>query len=159
MIGRRSLGSVLLLGVGAAAMLAVGRVAAGAPGGPDGPAALVNPMIGTASYSHKSADNGDTFPGPDMPFGMIQWSPDAFPARAYGGGYDYDAQPDPRLQPQPPQRRGLRLGRRRPDPPAGRPDPGRPAAGDGALLARRRDRPGRLLPGHHQPRPPRRTAR
>jgi predicted alpha-1,2-mannosidase len=90
-IGRRSLGSVLLLGVGAAATLAVGRVAASVPGGPGGPAALVNPMIGTSSYSHKSADNGDTFPGPDMPFGMIQWSPDAFPSRAYGGGYDYDA--------------------------------------------------------------------
>jgi predicted alpha-1,2-mannosidase len=90
-IGRRWIGSALLLGAGAAAVLAAGRAAAGPPAALDGPAALVNPMIGTASYSHKSADSGDTFPGPDMPFGMIQWSPDAFPARAYGGGYSYDA--------------------------------------------------------------------
>jgi len=88
-IGRRWIGSALLLGVGVSAVLVAVRAAAGPPAALDGPAALVNPMIGTASYSGRSADRGDTFPGPDMPFGMIQWSPDAFPARAYGGGYSY----------------------------------------------------------------------
>jgi predicted alpha-1,2-mannosidase len=46
------------------------------------PAALVNTFIGTAG-------GGNVFPGPDVPFGMIQWSPDSYPNRPYGGGYDY----------------------------------------------------------------------
>lgn len=45
------------------------------------PASLVNPLIGTAN-------GGDTFPGADQPFGMIQWSPDT-PSRPPGGGYQY----------------------------------------------------------------------
>jgi putative alpha-1,2-mannosidase len=43
------------------------------------PTTLVNPFIGTAN-------GGDTFPGADMPFGMIQWSPDT-PNRPAGGNY------------------------------------------------------------------------
>jgi predicted alpha-1,2-mannosidase len=47
------------------------------------PAALVNPFIGT--------DNGgDTFPGADVPFGMVQWSPDTV-IRPDGGGYEYNS--------------------------------------------------------------------
>jgi predicted alpha-1,2-mannosidase len=46
------------------------------------PAALVNPLIGTSGGVNE-------FPGPDMPFGMIQWSPDTYPSRPVGGGYDY----------------------------------------------------------------------
>ena len=46
------------------------------------PAALVNPMIGTAAF-------GNTFPGPSVPFGMLQWGPDSSPR--YGGGYGYEA--------------------------------------------------------------------
>jgi predicted alpha-1,2-mannosidase len=46
------------------------------------PAALVNPLIGTAG-------GVNAFPGPDMPFGMIQWSPDTSPDRSEGGGYNY----------------------------------------------------------------------
>ena len=45
------------------------------------PASLVNPFIGTTN-------GGDTFPGADMPFGMIQWSPDTN-NRPEGGGYQY----------------------------------------------------------------------
>jgi predicted alpha-1,2-mannosidase len=48
------------------------------------PAALVNPIVGTSGAV-------DTFPGPDMPFGMIQWSPDTAPQRPAGGGYEYDS--------------------------------------------------------------------
>src|SRR6202012_4533651 len=48
------------------------------------PASLVNPFIGTSGAV-------DTFPGPDMPFGMIQWSPDTSPDRPEGGGYSYSA--------------------------------------------------------------------
>ncbi|MFC1415465.1 lectin [Streptacidiphilus cavernicola] len=48
------------------------------------PAALVNPLIGTSGAV-------DTFPGPDMPNGMLQWSPDTTPNRTDGGGYEYDS--------------------------------------------------------------------
>jgi predicted alpha-1,2-mannosidase len=47
------------------------------------PASLVNPLIGTSGAV-------DTFPGPDMPFGMMQWSPDTSPNRPDGGGYEYN---------------------------------------------------------------------
>jgi predicted alpha-1,2-mannosidase len=46
------------------------------------PAALVNPFIGTTN-------GGDTFPGADAPFGMVQWSPDTT-SRPDGGGYSYN---------------------------------------------------------------------
>jgi predicted alpha-1,2-mannosidase len=46
------------------------------------PASLVNPFIGTSGGVNE-------FPGPDMPFGMMQWGPDTFPDRADGGGYTY----------------------------------------------------------------------
>jgi predicted alpha-1,2-mannosidase len=45
------------------------------------PASLVNPLIGTSGYV-------DDFPGADVPFGMVQWSPDT-PSRPAGGGYEY----------------------------------------------------------------------
>ena len=46
------------------------------------PASLVNPFIGTTN-------SGDDFPGADVPFGMVQWSPDT-PSRPDGGGYQYN---------------------------------------------------------------------
>jgi len=53
------------------------------------PAALVNPLIGTAN-------GGNVFPGATMPFGMIQFSPEATPVNtkrmiAAPGGYEYRA--------------------------------------------------------------------
>ncbi len=45
------------------------------------PASLVNPLLGTSNA-------GDTFPGADTPFGMVQWSPDT-PSRPAGGNYSY----------------------------------------------------------------------
>ncbi|MCD9874717.1 lectin [Streptomyces guryensis] len=47
------------------------------------PASLVNPFIGTSGAV-------DTFPGPDMPAGMVQWGPDTTPHRPDGGGYEYN---------------------------------------------------------------------
>ncbi|MGH3399882.1 MAG: GH92 family glycosyl hydrolase [Streptosporangiaceae bacterium] len=32
---------------------------------------------------------GNTFPGADVPYGMVQWSPDTLPDRNAGGGYGY----------------------------------------------------------------------
>ena len=46
------------------------------------PASLVNPFIGTSNAA-------DDFPGADVPFGMVQWSPDT-PSRPDGGGYEYN---------------------------------------------------------------------
>src|SRR6202000_445025 len=45
------------------------------------PASIVNPFIGTSNAA-------DDFPGADVPFGMVQWSPDT-PSRPSGGGYEY----------------------------------------------------------------------
>ncbi|MGW4523693.1 lectin [Amycolatopsis sp. NPDC004378] len=46
------------------------------------PASLVDPFIGTSNAA-------DDFPGADVPFGMVQWSPDT-PSRPDGGGYEYN---------------------------------------------------------------------
>jgi predicted alpha-1,2-mannosidase len=44
---------------------------------------FVDPFIGTAG-------GGDTFPGADLPFGMVQWSPDTLPRGSITpGGYSY----------------------------------------------------------------------
>ncbi|QMU76599.1 glycoside hydrolase family 92 protein [Streptacidiphilus sp. PB12-B1b] len=74
-----------LLAVGAA--LAVGAGTSPLPAAPAAaaavaaPAGLVDPFIGTTNAA-------DDFPGADLPFGMVQWSPDT-PSRPDGGGYDY----------------------------------------------------------------------
>ncbi|GAA2011529.1 hypothetical protein GCM10009839_02030 [Catenulispora yoronensis] len=60
----------------------VAPTAAEAAAGPvTNPASIVNPLLGTSN-------GGDTFPGADAPFGMVQWSPDT-PKRPAGGNYDY----------------------------------------------------------------------
>jgi predicted alpha-1,2-mannosidase len=78
----------------AAAVIAGAGVALGArqPSGASqyvsDPAALVNPLIG-------SANGGNTFPGAVVPFGMVQWSPETTRGDhsrvAAPGGYAYDA--------------------------------------------------------------------
>jgi predicted alpha-1,2-mannosidase len=55
---------------------------AAAPKAVTDPAGLVNPLIGTSG-------SVDDFPGADVPFGMVQWSPDT-PSRPAGGGYEYN---------------------------------------------------------------------
>ena len=80
---RRKLAVVSVLGMAVLPLQGLGAVDASAatPLVTD-PAALVNPLIGTSGEV-------DTFPGPDMPFGMLQWGPDTTPDRALGGGYEY----------------------------------------------------------------------
>jgi len=46
------------------------------------PASLVDTRTWTSG-------GGNTFPGADVPFGMVQWSPDTMPDRNAGGGYGY----------------------------------------------------------------------
>ena len=65
-----------------APLVPASATAAAAPQQVTDPASLVNPFIGTSN-------NGDTFPGADAPFGMVQWSPDTKPNRPGGGGYYY----------------------------------------------------------------------
>ena len=53
------------------------------------PAGLVEPMDGTGTGPVNPGAVGE-FPGADLPFGMIQWSPDTVPnTAASGGGYSY----------------------------------------------------------------------
>ena len=57
------------------------------------PAALVHPLDGTATGPVSPGTVGE-FPGADVPFGMLQWSPDTSPnAVQSGGGYDYGDSP------------------------------------------------------------------
>jgi predicted alpha-1,2-mannosidase len=46
------------------------------------PASLVDTRTWTTG-------GGNTFPGADVPYGMVQWSPDTMPHRNAGGGYAY----------------------------------------------------------------------
>ena len=66
--------------------------AMGAPGPSTsavGPAALVRPLDGTGTGPVSPGTVGE-FPGADVPFGMLQWSPDTRPDAAQaGGGYSY----------------------------------------------------------------------
>jgi predicted alpha-1,2-mannosidase len=47
------------------------------------PASLVNTTVMTTG-------GGNDFPGVDVPFGMVQWSPDTSPNRSAGGGYNFN---------------------------------------------------------------------
>jgi predicted alpha-1,2-mannosidase len=61
-----------------------------APGTVVDAAALVRPMDGTATGAVDPGTVGQ-FPGADVPFGMLQWSPDTSPDTVQaGGGYSYD---------------------------------------------------------------------
>jgi predicted alpha-1,2-mannosidase len=51
-------------------------------------AALVDTRTWTSARTQTSG-GGNTFPGADVPFGMVQWSPDTMPDRTDGGGYTY----------------------------------------------------------------------
>ncbi len=60
-----------------------------ASGASSDPASLVNPLVGTTN-------GGNVFPGATMPFGMVQFSPEATPVNikrpiAAPGGYEYRA--------------------------------------------------------------------
>ncbi|MGW5351458.1 lectin [Streptomyces sp. NPDC004031] len=77
-----------VIGVLAAASLAVAGMCAPATAAAraaalvTSPATLVNPLVGTTNQAND-------FPGADVPFGMVQWSPDT-PSRPPGGGYEYN---------------------------------------------------------------------
>ncbi|WP_256725600.1 lectin [Streptomyces sp. IMTB 2501] len=77
---------ISVLGIAALPLPAIGDAHAASAATPalvQDPASLVNPLIGTSGEV-------DTFPGPDMPAGMVQWGPDTTPDRPSGGGYEYN---------------------------------------------------------------------
>ncbi|WP_163512927.1 lectin [Fodinicola acaciae] len=80
---RRKLASLSAAAVLVAAALTPTAAEAAAPKPVTDPASLVNTLIGTSGAVN-------TFPGADMPVGMIQWSPDTSPHRTQGGGYEYN---------------------------------------------------------------------
>jgi predicted alpha-1,2-mannosidase len=51
-----------------------------------GPVSNVAALVDTRTWT---SGGGNTFPGADVPFGMVQWSPDTSPDRNAGGGYNY----------------------------------------------------------------------
>jgi predicted alpha-1,2-mannosidase len=68
---------------------AMSAAAASAPGLVSEPASLVNPLAGTGTGNAVVGTIGE-FPGADVPFGMMQWSPDTTPDAAQAGsGYAY----------------------------------------------------------------------
>ena len=81
-------GALALAAVGGSASLAAAASPGATPAGSATPhlagrySDYVNPLIGTSGYV-------DTFPGPDVPFGMVQLEPDTSPDRPAGGGYEY----------------------------------------------------------------------
>ena len=52
------------------------------------PAATIGNLARLVDTKDATGD-GNTFPGADAPFGMVQWSPDTKPSYKPGGGYDY----------------------------------------------------------------------
>ena len=54
-------------------------------------AALVSDPASVVDARVMSTGGGNDFPGVDMPFGMVQWSPDTSPSRPLGGGYSFNA--------------------------------------------------------------------
>ncbi|MGW1747557.1 lectin [Streptomyces sp. NPDC002092] len=84
----RALLRTLTTGAAALALAVSGQLAgaAGAVAATADPVSSVNPYIGTGGNSDFSA--GNTFPGADVPHGMLQWSPDTT-SRPKGGGYNH----------------------------------------------------------------------
>lgn len=80
------------------AALEVPAIAAGAPHGRSPLTSYVNPFVGTKAANQPRNGNGNTFPGPVLPNGMIRLGPDTFPIAFTfpvggnpSGAYDYDA--------------------------------------------------------------------
>ena len=51
--------------------------------------APVTNLAGLVDTRTWTSGGGNTYPGAQAPFGMIQWSPDTMPGRVDGGGYTF----------------------------------------------------------------------
>ena len=85
----RSLVAGVIL-VAAATLPGVG-LAGAAHAGVGRAAALVSDPASVVDTRVMTTGGGNDFPGADVPFGMVQWSPDTNTSRPDGGGYDYNA--------------------------------------------------------------------
>ncbi len=79
----RAAAAVTLLALSAVCELGPGVAPASAK-----PAATFGSLARLVDTKDATGD-GNTFPGADAPFGMVQWSPDTKPSYKPGGGYDY----------------------------------------------------------------------
>lgn len=97
LVGARAVVTAMLAGtIASVGLVAISGQAGAAVHYVADPASLVNPFVGTASAPGSTPNpfvgaqtSGNTFPGADVPFGMVQWSPDT-PTRLDTGGYDYE---------------------------------------------------------------------
>ncbi|MYS20012.1 alpha-1,2-mannosidase, putative, partial [Streptomyces sp. DvalAA-14] len=81
-LGLSAVGVLTTVALAAAGLFTPALAATPTPALVSSPATVVNPFIGTSNQA-------DDFPGADVPFGMVQWSPDT-PSRPDGGGYEYN---------------------------------------------------------------------
>src|SRR2546430_16384630 len=105
-----------LLSAGTALAMVLAPDASAAPAAAqvaiDDPAQYVNPFVGTQTGGPDFGNGGgagNTFPGADAPFGMLQWSPDT--VLHFHGGYKHCGNPIKGFSlthPFRPRRRGLR---------------------------------------------------
>ncbi len=81
--------TLMATGVPPAAPALAATTSANTPGLVSDPSSWVEPMDGTGTGPVNPGTVGE-FPGADVPFGMIQWSPDTTPdVVGAGGGYSY----------------------------------------------------------------------
>src|ERR1700722_5516684 len=96
---RRGMGGILTAGLACVVLVAGETVAGPVVVAADGathvtvlvgnPSSLVNPLAGTGAGAVNPGAIGE-FPGAELPFGMIQWSPNTTPNVAMSGsGYSY----------------------------------------------------------------------
>src|SRR2546430_13234839 len=91
-VGVMAATAVVVLGM--AGIAAATTTRAVAPAVVADPASVVDTRVMTTG-------GGNDFPGVDVPFGVIQWSPGTSPSRPPGGGYKFPPTPVPRLHPTP----------------------------------------------------------
>ncbi len=89
MVAVRRLTLILLFCVVCAFGLVAPAVSGAAPTGAQGSRGHVEtPLASLVDTRTWTSGRGNTFPGADVPFGMVQWSPDTKPTYHPGGGYD-----------------------------------------------------------------------
>ena len=74
-----------------AALAAVGFTGTAVAGPVTTKAALVADPASVVDTRVMTTGGGNDFPGVDVPFGMLQWSPDTSPSRPLGGGYNFNS--------------------------------------------------------------------
>jgi predicted alpha-1,2-mannosidase len=74
--------------VGALGMVAPALASAAPNAAPGRSGHVETPLASLVDTRTWTSGGGNTFPGADVPFGMVQWSPDTKPTYHFGGGYE-----------------------------------------------------------------------